>query len=210
MIDFVNTRFQMAHFTIGHLSKGVKRIGTKGTRKIFSDAPLHCAPALICAAPSPFFSFALEWTWYRYVHQIPRVCVNTGFMDDNATGGVGLTWLHEVQQLIHSFYTAAKYSLIRVIWFGLELNGHPPRLISKIGPPSFMASPPFGRPTRLFLLVPMSSCAVAPSPWPSPPPHGYALRMYFLSPLTPRNQIPRLSDYHHHRHHHHHHHQHQH
>lgn len=148
VIDFVNTRFQMAHFTIGPLSKGVKRIGTKGTRKIFSDAPLHCAPALICAAPSPFFSFALEWTWYRYVHQIPRVCINTGYMDDNATGGVGLTWLHEVQQLIHSFYTAAKYSLIRVIWFGLELNGHPPCLISKRGPPSFMASPPFGRPTR--------------------------------------------------------------
>ena len=47
---------------------------------------------LFCIAMDP---------WYHQVHKIPRVCINTGYMDDNATGGHGLSWLHETQQLIH-------------------------------------------------------------------------------------------------------------
>ena len=52
---------------------------------------------LFCIAMDP---------WYHHVHKIPRVCINTGYMDDNATGGVGLTWLHEAQRLIHKFHSA--------------------------------------------------------------------------------------------------------
>ena len=52
---------------------------------------------LFCIAMDP---------WYHQVHKIPRVCINTGYMDDNATGGHGLSWLHETQQLIHQFHSA--------------------------------------------------------------------------------------------------------
>ena len=52
---------------------------------------------LFCVAMDP---------WYHYVHRIPRVLVNRGYMDDNATGGLGLQWLLEAQTLIRHFSTA--------------------------------------------------------------------------------------------------------
>ena len=52
---------------------------------------------LFCIAMDP---------WYHPVHKIPRVCINTGYMDDNATRGHGLSWLPETQQLIHQFHSA--------------------------------------------------------------------------------------------------------
>ena len=52
---------------------------------------------LFCVAMDP---------WYHYVHRIPRVLTNRGYMDDNATGGLGLQWLPEAQKLINRFSTA--------------------------------------------------------------------------------------------------------
>ena len=52
---------------------------------------------LFCIAMDP---------WYHHVHKIPRVFINTGYMDDNATGGHGLSWLPETQKLIHQFHSA--------------------------------------------------------------------------------------------------------
>ena len=52
---------------------------------------------LFCVAMDP---------WYHYVHRIPRVLTNRGYMDDNATGGLGLQWLPEAQKLINHFSTA--------------------------------------------------------------------------------------------------------
>ena len=52
---------------------------------------------LLCVAMDP---------WYHYVHRIPRVLTNRGYMDDNATGGLGLQWLPEAQKLINRFSTA--------------------------------------------------------------------------------------------------------
>ena len=51
---------------------------------------------LFCVAMDP---------WYHYVHRIPRVLTNRGYMDDNATGGLG-QWLPEAQKLINRFSTA--------------------------------------------------------------------------------------------------------
>ena len=52
---------------------------------------------LFCVAMDP---------WYHYVHRIPQVLTNRGYMDDNATGGLGLQWLPEAQKLINHFSTA--------------------------------------------------------------------------------------------------------
>ena len=52
---------------------------------------------LFCVAMDP---------WYYHVHKIPRVLVNKGYMDDNATGGAGLKWLARAERLINSFASA--------------------------------------------------------------------------------------------------------
>ena len=52
---------------------------------------------LFCVAMDP---------WYHYVHRIPRISINRGYMDDNATGGLGLSWLPHAQTLISNFSTA--------------------------------------------------------------------------------------------------------
>ena len=52
---------------------------------------------LFCVAMDP---------WYYHVHQIPRVLINRGYMDDNATGGDGLSWLSPAQNLFQKFADA--------------------------------------------------------------------------------------------------------
>ena len=52
---------------------------------------------LFCIAMDP---------WYYHVHQIPRVLINRGYMDDNATGGSGLEWLFAAQTLFPKFSEA--------------------------------------------------------------------------------------------------------
>ena len=52
---------------------------------------------LFCVAMDP---------WYHHVNAIPRVLVNKGYMDDNATGGQGLSWLLPTQNLINTFHDA--------------------------------------------------------------------------------------------------------
>ena len=52
---------------------------------------------LFCVAMDP---------WYHHVNAIPRVLVNKGYMDDNATGGQGLSWLLPTQNLINTFHEA--------------------------------------------------------------------------------------------------------
>ena len=52
---------------------------------------------LFCIAMDP---------WYHHVNRIPDVMVNKGYMDDNATGGIGLSWLYEAENLLQSLATA--------------------------------------------------------------------------------------------------------
>ena len=52
---------------------------------------------LFCVAMDP---------WYYHVNRIPDVIVNKGYMDDNATGGIGLSWLYEAETLLQSLATA--------------------------------------------------------------------------------------------------------
>ena len=52
---------------------------------------------LFCVAMDP---------WYYHVNRILAVIVNKGYMDDNATGGIGLSWLYEAETLLQSLATA--------------------------------------------------------------------------------------------------------
>ena len=82
-------------------------------RKVLHKIGAHCRPPLPLrtgvdmgrAFSVLLFCIAMD-PWYHQVHKIPRVCINTGYMDDNATGGHGLGWLHQTQQLIHQFHSA--------------------------------------------------------------------------------------------------------
>ena len=74
---------------------------------------------LFCIAMDP---------WYHHVHKIPRVCINIGYMDDNATGGVGLTWLHEAQRLIHKFHSAGFQVLTHSCYLAQPLAHCPPTI----------------------------------------------------------------------------------
>ena len=47
---------------------------------------------LFCIAMDP---------WYHHVNRIPDVIVNKGYMDDNATGGIGLSWVYSAEKLLH-------------------------------------------------------------------------------------------------------------
>ena len=53
---------------------------------------------LFCVAMDP---------WYHHVHQIPRVLVNKGYMDDNATGGQGLEWVSQLKPSYSPFHLLA-------------------------------------------------------------------------------------------------------
>ena len=66
--------------------------------------------------------------WYHQVHKIPRVCINTGYMDDNATGGHGLSWLHETQQLIHQFHSAGFQVLTHSCYLAKPIFVCPPNI----------------------------------------------------------------------------------
>ena len=52
---------------------------------------------LFCIAMDP---------WYHHVNRIPDVIVNKGYMDDNATGGIGLSWVYSAEKLLQSMATA--------------------------------------------------------------------------------------------------------
>ena len=56
---------------------------------------------LFCVAMDP---------WYHHVNTIPRVLINKGYMDDNATGGLGLSWLLPTQILIQKFSDVLSHS----------------------------------------------------------------------------------------------------
>ena len=53
----------------------------------------------------PLFCVAMD-PWYYHVNRIPDVIVNKGYMDDNATGGIGLSWLSEAETVLQSLATA--------------------------------------------------------------------------------------------------------
>ena len=76
---------------------------------------------LFCIAMDP---------WYHHVHKIPRVFINTGYMDDNATGGHGLSWLPETQKLIHQFHSAGFQVLTHSCYRVNPLFACPPVLAS--------------------------------------------------------------------------------
>ena len=139
---------------------------------------------LFCIAMDP---------WYHHVHKIPRVCINTGYMDDNATGGHGLSWLPETQKLIHQFHSAGFQVLTHSCYRVNPLFACPPVIASlEDCPPviegfpslwqAYAALPPcpyvqlccgsqsFLGSTGLFLHSPFTSILPEPSPNPSPPP----------------------------------------
>ena len=84
---------------------------------------------LFCIAMDP---------WYHHVHAIPRVCVNAGYMDDNATGGNGLSWLHAAQTLILKFYSAGFQVLKHSCYKAVPISTPPPCLpyITETTPPT--------------------------------------------------------------------------
>ena len=51
------------------------------------------------------FCIAID-PWYHHVNRIPDVIVNKGYMDDNATGGIGLSWVYSAEKLLQSMATA--------------------------------------------------------------------------------------------------------
>ena len=84
---------------------------------------------LFCIAMDP---------WYHHVHSIPRVCINAGYMDDNATGGHGLSWLPAAQTLILKFYSAGFQVLKHSCYNVIPISTPPPQLphIEECAPPS--------------------------------------------------------------------------
>ena len=71
---------------------------------------------LFCVAMGP---------WYHHVHKIPRVLVNKGYMDDNATGGSGLQWLAPAERLFQSFASAGFLVLSHSCYRVEVLPSHP-------------------------------------------------------------------------------------
>ena len=54
-----------------------------------------------------FFFFASLWTLGITTSIVsPDVIANKGYMDDNATGGIGFSWLYEAETLLQSLATA--------------------------------------------------------------------------------------------------------
>ncbi len=84
---------------------------------------------LFCVAMDP---------WYHHVHKIPRVLVNKGYMDDNATGGSGLQWLAPAERLFQSFASAGFLVLSHSCYRVEVLPSHPDYIL------------------HLFLTVPLS------------------------------------------------------
>ena len=54
--------------------------------------------------------------WYHHVNTIPRVLISKGYMDDNATGGLGLSWLLPTQILIQKFSDAG-FQVLSHSWY---------------------------------------------------------------------------------------------
>ena len=84
---------------------------------------------LFCIAMDP---------WYHHVHAIPRVCVNAGYMDDNATGGHGLSWLNSAQTLILKFYSTGFQVLKHTCYKAVPISTPPPHFpyVEECPPPS--------------------------------------------------------------------------
>ena len=84
---------------------------------------------LFCIAMDP---------WYHHVHAIPRVCVNAGYMDDNATGGYGLSWLNAAQTLILKFFSAGFQVLKHTCYKAVPISTPPPYVpyITETTPPT--------------------------------------------------------------------------
>ena len=103
--------------------------------------------------------------WYHHVHQIPRVFINTGYMDDNATGGHGLSWLPETQKLIHQFHSAGFQVLTHSCYRVNPLFACPPVIASLEECSPVIEGFPS---TLLRPLVLTSNYAVATNLYPSP------------------------------------------
>ena len=95
---------------------------------------------LFCVAMDP---------WYHHVHQVPRVLINRGYMDDNATGGAGLSWLSPAQNLFQKFADAG-FVVLSHHCYKIEIIPPPPYHTPSFSPcdhitdgfPSFAASLP--------------------------------------------------------------------
>ena len=72
---------------------------------------------LFCIAMDP---------WYYHVHQIPRVLINRGYMDDNATGGTGLDWLFQAQTLFFQKISDAGFVVLSHHCYTVEIISTPP------------------------------------------------------------------------------------
>lgn len=94
---------------------------------------------LFCVAMDP---------WYHYVHRIPNVIVNKGYMDDNATGGIGLSWLLPAERLLFTLATAGFLVLSHSCYLVEPLDA-PPSLIPVFSRSDFVSN---GYPTLLSAL----------------------------------------------------------
>ena len=109
-------------------------------------------------------------------------------MDDHATGGAGLTWLHEAQRLIHKFHSAGFQVLTHSCYLAQPLAhsplpSHASKTASKTALRSYMASHLCGRPTPLSNPAHTSNCVAAANQLLSPP-RGFDSMMCSLSRRT--------------------------
>ena len=107
---------------------------------------------LFCIAMDP---------WYYHVHQIPRVLINRGYMDDNATGGSGLEWLFTAQTLFQKF-SEAGFVVLSHHCYTVECIPNLLKLLpSSHVNPSPRASPPSVLPFRTYLSLHTYAYALA-------------------------------------------------
>ena len=90
--------------------------------------PIHTGVDMGRAFSVLLFCVAMD-PWYHHVHRIPRVIVNKGYMDDNATGGHGLEWIAPTESLIQSLSTAGfivlGHSCYQVVASSRPYSPHP-------------------------------------------------------------------------------------
>lgn len=143
---------------------------------------------LFCVAMDP---------WYHHVHSIPRVCINVGYMDDNATGGHGLSWLSGAQSLILKFASAGFQVLSHSCYTAIPVDTPPPHFpfIEACPPhphgyPSLWTACAALAPCRFVKLISGTLSITIPSSWIhissvlSLPSHPYLLSQLHTTPCN--------------------------
>ena len=143
---------------------------------------------LFCVAMDP---------WYHHVNAIPRVLINKGYMDDNATGGQGLSWLLPAETLINNFHTAgfqvlthSCYQVIPLSQVSAPLPHTEPCPTVTWGFPSLLIAYKHAPPSPFYKLCSGSLSITVPSQWLSCldilslPSYPHLLSLLHCSPCT--------------------------